>query len=318
MGVHLVIDSKSHNELVPLSIEKTKLVNGIVHSPKEIYQKNLFTDIEDRRYSREVLDILKDPEIVKFFEDVFVDDPALSKISIPQMIDFFRVQVQSDTSGGYSLGFKSFFALPKFVYIFILIIFLFSISLLGLSIRKIRDGIRDTPTFFIAGLSFIFLALSSLAIYGLFSANLWSIWEVLSQYIFSPYTYAIASLFLLFGGYLIFSWIVKKRKIDNLGTIFVALFLLMIGGYLIVLPTGLQTGNEQAIYDLQIREVSALLTQGANYVKTFEDPAGVESLNEANQSGELGRTIYLFTLFFLLLGILYFTFRRRKSKVGVI
>ena len=106
IGSHLIIDSLSHTLAVTKAVEKTYLVNGLVHSPKEIYDKNLFTDIEDRRYSREVLELGKDPEIVKFFQDVFVDDPALSKVNIPEMMDFFRVQVQSDTSGGYSLGFK--------------------------------------------------------------------------------------------------------------------------------------------------------------------------------------------------------------------
>ena len=315
MGSHLIIDSYSHNQLVPGAIKQTSLVNGLIHSPKEIYDKNLFVTIEDRRYSREVLDIADDEEIVEFFEKVFVDDPALSKISIPLMIDFFRTQVQSDNSGGYSLGFRSFFALPKFVYIFLFIGFLFSISLFGLTIRKVRDGIRDTPTIFIAIFGFVSLVFFGTAIYGLFSANLWSIWESLSQYLFSPYMYGIALLFLLFGGYLIYAFIMKPRKLDNLGNLSVALFLLMLGGYMVTLPMGLHTGNEEVVYKLQIQEVSKMLTQGAGYVLTFQDPVGAKSLSDANESGALARTIYLWTLFGLFISIIYFAFRGSFKRI---
>jgi len=200
------------------------------------------------------------------------------------------------------------------VYIFLAIWFLFSISLFGLTTRKIIDGIRDVPTIFIFGLGFISLLISGLAIYGLFSANLWSIWEVVSQYIFSPYTYGISLLFLLFVGYLIFTWTIKDKKVENLGNLSVALFLLLIGSFLITLPTGLTTGNEQNIYDLQIQGVSNLLTQGASYVLTLPDPTGAKSLSDANNSSSIIRDSYLMTLFALFLSILYFTFRRRKKK----
>ncbi|MEK6884838.1 MAG: hypothetical protein AABY22_34720, partial [Nanoarchaeota archaeon] len=109
IATHHIVDSVSHNEAVPEAIKKTNLWNGLVHSIKEIHDKNLFTNEADRVYSRQILELGYEPEIVNFFEQVYIYDPVLSKVDIPKLMDFFITQLQTTSSKEYRLGFQSFF-----------------------------------------------------------------------------------------------------------------------------------------------------------------------------------------------------------------
>ena len=311
---HLTQDAVSHNDGVPGAIHKTHLWNGLIHSPKEIHDKNLMSNHADRVYSRQILELAKDPEVVQFFEEVFVQDPVFSRVDIPKLIDFFRVQVQSDTSfGGYQLGFRSFFALPTYVYWFILISFLLFLTLLGLTLRKIRNGERNIATIFVSIISFGFIIIIGLAIYGLLSANVWSIWERLSQFIFSPAMYPVGIGLLVVSLVVFWQFITKPNKIENIPNLLVSIFLIIIAVIFFIAPNALTIGNEKALHDKSVYQTSQMLTLGANYVKTIADPVGFSALRDADASGAGIRAIVMWTLIILFLILIYYTFRRRRK-----
>jgi hypothetical protein len=309
---HQIEDAVSHNLAVPGAIEKSGMFNGLVHSIKEIHDKDLFTDYEDRVYSREILNLAYEEDVMSFFEEVFKDDNVLSKVDIRGMVDFFAAQVQGDLSGGYKLGFKSFFALPTYIYWLILILFFLSITLFGLVIRRIREGQRDVPTMFTLIFSFGLLAFVSAAIYGLFSKNIWAIWEKLSQFLFSPSMYFVGGALIIIGGYIIYTFLVKKDKIKNIPNVLVAILILSIGAYVVTLPNSLTIGNEQAVYDLAVDNTVKFLNQGESYIRQIEDPVGFLALQKANESGNGARTGVIAYLLIMLGAIIYFTFRRKR------
>lgn len=308
IGSHLVADAISHNEGVPLAIEKTKLFNGLVHSIKEIHDKDLIATNADFVESRQVLDL--GYEMTPYFERVFVEDPAFSDVSIPNLIDFFIKNVQPD--GEYRLGFRSFFALPTYIYWMVLILFLLSLSLFAFTVRRIKDGMRNIPTVFSALFSIVLLGLVGTAIYGLATGSIWKIWEILSQFLFSPAMYAVGGGLLIVGFALIYLFFKEKKKLDNLATLLVALFVILIGAYMLTLPNGLTIGNEQALHSKAIEGTKLFLNQGVNYIKTIQDPVGFNALKNADAQGRGARSLFMGVNIALLAGILFFTFRKRK------
>lgn len=310
---HLVQDSVSHNKGVPAAIKKTHLFNGLVHSIKEIHDKDLAVSSQDRVESRQVLDLLY--EMTPYFERVFVEDPAFSKVSIPSLVDFFVRNVQPESE--YRLGFRSFFALPSYVYWFVLVLFLFAVVLLGLSVKKFRGGVRDVTLLFTLGFSLVLSLLVGITIYGLFAGNIWSIWEVVSQYVFSSSMYFIAGGMLLIGGYVLYSFFVDKNKGQRVSDVLVALFLLLLSSYFLTLPNSLTIGNEAALNKVAVQETVNLLNNGVSYVRTVQDPVGFEALRVADASGSSVRLVFILLLVGLLVAILLSVFvGKGKLKKG--
>lgn len=306
---HLMQDTVSHNKGVPLAIEKTNLFNGLVHSIKEIHDKDLFATPQDTLESRQNLDLLY--EMTPYFEKVFVQDPAFSDVSIPNLIDFFVKQVQPNSE--YQLGFRSFFALPTYIYWMLLVIFLIAVALLGLTTRKLIDKEFDTLTIFSFTFALLLFGLTGTTIYGLFAGNIWRMWEVVSQFIFSPAMYPIGALLILSSIFIVYRFSTSQDKLNKIPNLLVAIFLLIIGIILMTLPTGLDTGNEMALHSLAIDNTIRLLNNGINEVKFIEDPVGYVALKEADAHGQGTRTTIMVSLILLLISILFFTFRKRKK-----
>lgn len=307
---HLVQDAISHNEAVPLAIEKSKLYNGLIHSVKEIQMKNLNSNEKDRIYSRQILDLAYDPEVVELFQDTYVNDPAFSNVDIESMIDFFVKNVQPE--GEYRLGFRSFFALPSYIYWVIAIATVLFLSLFGLMIRRLRDGFADITTLFTTIFSFLGLSFMIMLIYGLLTGTIWSIWEKLSQFLFSPIMYIIGIGIIAIAGIIVFKWIMGDNKLKNISTILVSVFILSVGIYAMTLPGTLETGNEQQIHDKAVQETVNLLNGGVTYIKTIDDPVGFVALKEAEAKGKVARSLSLLYMSVLLILILYYTFRKKK------
>jgi len=310
---HLVgADSVSHNLGVPGAIKQTRLTNGMVHSIKEIHDKNILTNEADRVYSRQILDL--GYEMTPYFERVFVDDPALSEVSIPNLMDFFIVQVKEDNTGGYRLGFRSFFSLPQEVYWAIFLSFFLGMALLGLSIRKLRDKDYRGEVIFTTLFALFIVGFVGTAMWGLYNGNIWSMWESLSQFLFSPAMYFIGGGFVFAGAFIAYRYIFAGDKLKNLPNMIVAIFIISVGALLLTLPGGLDTGNEQALHDLAVKNTEQLLIQGATFVTNpaVGDPVGYLALQEANHAGAGVRTTVLIYLGVLIISILYFTFRRKR------
>ena len=306
---HHLQDSTSHNLAVPLAIEKTNLFNGMVHSIKEIHDKNLMTSHEDFVRSRQSLDLLY--EMTPYFERVLVQDPVLSDVEIPEMIDFFVAQVQPE--GEYRLGFRAFFALPKYIYWLVLVAILLAFALLALTIRKVFiDHEANTLSVFTFGFSTLLFTFFGTVVYGLFTGNIWLIWERLSQFIFSPSMYIIGGGAFIVAGVVLFRWMVGNERLKNLPNLFVGLFLVLFAVAALYLPSGLVTGNEQAVHDLAVQRTVDLLNNGKNIVFTVPDPVGFEALKAADASGQGVRSFFLGSMIVLLILIIYATFRRRK------
>lgn len=307
---HLMADTVSHNKGVPAAIEKTHLWNGLVHSIKEIHDKDLFATPQDTLDSRQTLDLLY--EMTPYFEKVFVNDPGFSDVDIPAMIDFFVKEVQPQ--GEYQLGFRSFFALPKYIYWMVLLLFVASLTLLGLTVRKIRDKQIDTATVFTLIFSLSLFSFISVLVYGLFAGNIWVMWEKLSQFLFSYAMYPIGAMFGLISIGIIYTSIKSKDKSKLIPNILVALLIMLFAVLVLSLPGSLTTGNELAIHQEAIKNTVNLLNNGINEVKSIQDPVGFISLKEADEHGSGTRSFFMVSIILLLIGILFYTFKPTRRK----
>jgi len=306
---HMIADEVSHNDIVPTTIRKTSLWNGLIHSPTEINQQNMFTNQQTKIYSQQVLDLAY--EMTPFLEKTFSGTD--SDINIPALVDFFVTQMQEDPTGNYRLGFQSFFALPSYVYWMLLIILLSSLFLVALTIRKIREGQRSISTIVTMFVGLALFGLTATAIYGLLRGNVWQIWEKLSQFIFSPAMYFIAGFLLIVGVTIVFKFFASQEKSRDFPNLFGALFLITISFILFTFPTGLDIGNEQALHDKAVDHTENLLTQGVTYVRTVQDPVGFVALREADMKGANNRRFVMGLLITLLALMIFFTFRRNRK-----
>ncbi|MCK9370190.1 hypothetical protein M0R04_09820 [Candidatus Dojkabacteria bacterium] len=305
---HIIQDADSHNHFVNLAVQRSMLWNGLVHSPAEIWLKDETTTQQDRVYTRQVLDLAY--EMTPFTEKVLVQDPSFSNINIPNLIDFFVTQVQQ--SSEYRLGFQSFFALPSYILWLVLVLFLFSITLLALTTKRIINRETSIPVVFTGILSLIILVIVSLAIYGVFTGKVWLMWESLSQILFSFWMYP---LIFLIGGiaiYICFDFVKKPQKMNNLPNLLVGLFLLLITFALLPLPNSLHAVNPDTQFQLSVTHTKMMLTQGVDYIRTIEDPSGFTNIHDAEDTGGTVRLLFMGALLSLLAAILYFTFRRKK------
>lgn len=309
---HIIQDSDSHNHFVNLAIQRSFLFNGLIHSPAEIWLKDQTTNQEDRVYTRQVLDL--GYEMTPFVQQVLQTDPAFSNINIPSLIDFFIQQVQGSTE--YHLGFQSFFSIPSYLLWVIGILFLFSIMMFVLFIRRIFNKEFNIPVLFMGITSLIIIILIGLTLYGVFTGTVWQMWEVVSQIIFSYYLYPVIFLFFILSAWLIYDFLRKSNKKQNAPNLLIAAFLILIAFALLPLPNALHAVDPHTQFQLSVDHTKALLNQGTNYIQTIEDPTGFVSIKEAESSGALIRTSFLIALVILFVSILYFAIRRKKPKSG--
>lgn len=316
---HLTQDTVAHNIGVPQALKKSKIfVNGMLHSFKEIHDKDMMSSHADMVYSRQILDLAYEEDVMSFFEKVFVDDPALSQVDIRGMIDFFATQVQGNSD--YELGFKGFFALPTYIY-WVIVLFLFlSLSMIAFTIRLMRDGDFRVSVWFTLVFSVGLLALVGSAIWGLFSGAIWRIWEAIGTFLFSPYMYLLGLFLIGLGFMLAWSWIMDKQKWAHLATIFVVGFIILIGGWMMTLPSTLDTGNEEALHEQSIQNTMNLLNNGVNSVRLIDDPVGYVALKDADASGATTRRLFMFSILGLFGAITYLTFwnpfdKKRKKRL---
>lgn len=314
---HQVQDTVPHNLIVPAFVRSTKLSNGLIHSIVEIKIKNQIATKADWANSRNVLDY--GYEMSPYLERVFGTNPALQDVDIPQLIDLFITQVKPDAE--YQLGFRSFFALPTYIYWFIFLMFFVALGLLGLTVRKVLDRQYNAVTFFSLGFSLTVFAFFSAVIYGLLNKNIWSMWEGLSQFLFSPAMYFIGGAFIFFGVFILYRFIRSKEKMENLGAIFVAIFLIAVGLWMLTLPTALDLNmtQQKEYHNMAVQNTVNLLNKGVIEVKNVPDPTGFTALQEADKAGATARFMVGLGLVGLLAGIVYYTFRpRKKSAKGSI
>lgn len=309
---HQVQDSVPHNKIIPDVIRKTGIPNGLIHSVEEIYLKDKFTDKADYVGSRNVLDL--GYEMTPYLERVFGDDPALQNVDIPLLIDLFITQVKPDKD--YTLGFKSFFAIPTYVYWFIFLGFLIAIALLGLTTRKLINKEFNTVTLFSFSMASIILVFFGTVIYGLLNKNIWEIYMGLSQFLFSSAMYPIGGLFIILGGFIVFRFIFAKEKVANLGSLFVAVFLVILGLWVMTFPSALDLGHTQMIayHNEAVQNTVNLLNKGVVQAQTVPDPTGYLALKEADAENAVTRNLIMGSMVVLLIGILFFTFKPRKNK----
>jgi len=168
-------DSPSHNGFVPGVIEKTGLVNGLVHAPAEQCVDNKIstkqTNLEGRQALANNYQYHRD-----FLIRVFASDSRTSDIDVPKMMDAFVSEVAQ--SSKYSVGFRGFTAVPTSIHVLMLFLFLLFLFLLAKLIKKKNKTIFGK---IYIGILLFFLMLIILIYILYFNGTLWKAFQGLSK-----------------------------------------------------------------------------------------------------------------------------------------
>lgn len=134
---HHVEDAISHNDFVPSVVEKTKLVNGLVHALAEEDVNDAIATDELRARVRGAL-VSRAPVHREFFINILQED-NVNDIDVGKLYDAFVFEVAGNSK--YSVGFRSFTAVPTSIHIVLILIFIFSLVALATVIRRPNKNI---------------------------------------------------------------------------------------------------------------------------------------------------------------------------------
>lgn len=168
-------DSPSHNGFVPGVIQKTGLVNGLVHALGEQCVNNKIPNhkqlnLEGRQALANNYAQHRD-YLIKVFSSEQTSD-----IDVPKMMDAFVSEVSQ--SKQYSVGFRGFTAVPTSIHIFFLVLFVLFLLLLGKLIKKKNKKLSHKVLIWILSiLSFLIILLYVLY----FTGTLWKFFQVASR-----------------------------------------------------------------------------------------------------------------------------------------
>lgn len=171
---HHVQDAIAHNEFVPLVVERTKLVNGLVHVfAEEAVNDQINTPELDARVKSALVN--RAPVHREFFIKILSSDQNINEIDVGKLYDAFVFEVAGNAK--YSVGFRSFTAVPTSIHVILILLFLLSLTGLATLIR------REKKNFF-NKLSMVILSLMAIVIvfaYVLYlTGTLWQFFQVAS------------------------------------------------------------------------------------------------------------------------------------------
>jgi len=175
------IDTISHNIEVPKVLKKTALTNAMGHALVEeaINDVLLERDPQLRNRLNEILrgqDGFAYQEFIPFYKEALQQNPIFQDENIDANVDFLMTQVIG-SGQRYEHGFSSAFTVPIEIWIVIGLIFL--ISIVGFMIILVRKkNIFNWISLVILLIPIIFI---SLAFYGLFSGNLFTMYQSISS-----------------------------------------------------------------------------------------------------------------------------------------
>lgn len=166
---HHVQDGVSHNQYVPTVVERTKLVNGLVHIFAEEKVNDELIKSEGIELNTRIRQAIANvaPVHKEFFRANLVSEG--SDFPFDSMYDAFVSEVTSEDK--YSVGFRAFTAVPFSIHLTLISIFLLSTLILAFLIRrKTKTKLNYIAMF----LLFLFIIMPIILAYVLFyTGKLW-------------------------------------------------------------------------------------------------------------------------------------------------
>lgn len=178
---HLVEDTISHNEFIPSVVEKSKLVNGLVHALAEEKVDDQIRKINDQKnlVNNELSTTC--PQYRDFFIEVAEGDTQLRNVDPGKLYNAFIEQVAGNTK--YSLGFQSFTAVPTSIHLMLLLIFVMTSLLFVYIFRITNKNIFNKISLFILGFVSVFIILVYILY---FTGNFWQAFQTFSYPLSQP------------------------------------------------------------------------------------------------------------------------------------
>ena len=175
-------DSQSHNLFVPPVLEKTKLTNAMGHALAEEAVNDILLERDPQLRNRlnEILrgeDGLAYQEFNQFYREILQQNPLFQDENIDANIDFLITQVIGSEQR-YNHGFSSAFVVPIEIWLVVGLILLISVVGFMTILFKREKGIINWISL---GLLLIPIVIILIAFYGLFSGNLFTIYQSVSS-----------------------------------------------------------------------------------------------------------------------------------------
>jgi hypothetical protein len=178
---HQLQDAIAHNEFVPSVIEKTKLVNGLVHALAEEKVDDLMRKKGSQKelVNQELINTC--PQYKDFFIEVAEGDTDLQNVNPGRLYDAFIEQVAGNTK--YSLGFQSFMAVPVSIHLMLLLVFVMTALLFVYVYRIKKKNIFNKISLWILAIISIIVILTYILY---FTGNFWKAFQTLSYPLSQP------------------------------------------------------------------------------------------------------------------------------------
>jgi hypothetical protein len=166
------LDEPSHNDFIPSVVEKTGLVNGLVHAPAEECVNKKISTSELKAEGKGAL-VNKYPIHRNFLIKVFQSDNRATTIDVGVMMDAFVAEVATNTE--YTVGFRGFTAIPTSLHIILILWFLFGMVSLTYLVKK-KDKTRfNKISIWLCILLFILPVIFLYVAYG--TGNIWKVFQ---------------------------------------------------------------------------------------------------------------------------------------------
>jgi hypothetical protein len=178
---HHVQDTIAHNEFVPEVVSKSKLVNGLVHALAEEKVDDLMRKRGAQKdlVNSELASVC--PQYREFFIEVAQGDTELKNVNPGNLYDAFIEQVAGTTK--YSLGFKSFMAVPVSIHLMLLLVFVMTALLFVFIYRLENKNVFNKISMVILGIISVFIILVYILY---FTGNFWQAFQTFSYPLSQP------------------------------------------------------------------------------------------------------------------------------------
>lgn len=180
-GTHMVADSVSHNLFVPPVIEKVFGTNEIIHALAEEAENDLLLEKDPQLRDRLNVILLGEDGFaykkeIPFYIKGLQQNPLFTDENVEKNIDFLVTQITGKNR--YDHGFGTAFVVPIEIWVTLGLVFL--ISVLGLLLALLKRN-KTIWTWVLIIILIIPLILTILMFYGLFSGNLFTMYQAISK-----------------------------------------------------------------------------------------------------------------------------------------
>lgn len=151
---HHTQDSISHNQFIPTVVERTRLLNGLVHAlAEEKVDDQLRTTERLNRVQSQLRNVC--PDHKEFFVEVAEGSGDVDDINVGNLYDAFIDQVAG--SDKYTVGFQSFLAVPLSIHLMLILVFVMSLLVLAYLVRLKNKNLFNIIAMILLAILIIFL-----------------------------------------------------------------------------------------------------------------------------------------------------------------